>query len=302
VPGSGVVPVPNSRGVELVWSIRGVPDTGVDGGLPHGTRSLSLFVVNRRHPGGDDNRDEGFVFQVELELQSDTSFISRPNLRSLESDDWDDRVADLQYRDTFEFSVGHSVSTEAVVEDAGCRTVRSCWLPTAEVEKVEPSPIQNVTLEMEVLALLRNGADAQEKLGSLVSSYKEWIETQVSVVSSQSLGKRRNETTDELLHRANLAADRIQAGIDLLDDPRCLDAFRLANKAMAAQGRRRLALQFNEPPEEITPQWRVFQLAFILMNLKGIADPSSNDRELVDLLAVPFVGYFQISNDIYSQI
>ena len=30
VPGSGVVPVPNSRGVELVWSIRGVPDTGVE--------------------------------------------------------------------------------------------------------------------------------------------------------------------------------------------------------------------------------------------------------------------------------
>ena len=34
VPGSGVIPVPGSRGVELVWSIRGVPDAGIDGGLP----------------------------------------------------------------------------------------------------------------------------------------------------------------------------------------------------------------------------------------------------------------------------
>ena len=48
VPDSGVVAIPNSRGVELVWSIRRVPDGHVDGGLPDGTRSLSVFVVNRR--------------------------------------------------------------------------------------------------------------------------------------------------------------------------------------------------------------------------------------------------------------
>jgi len=290
VPGNGVVPVPNSRGVELVWSIRGVPDADSEGGLPLGTRSLSLFVVNRRHPRADEYADEGFIFQIELELQSDTSFIARPNLRSLESDDWDERLADLQYRDAFEFSVGHSVSTEAVVEEGACRTVRSCWLPTADVEKVAPSPIPNVTLEMEVLALLRDGADAKEKLGSFVTNYKAWIGEQLSAVGSQLSVKRRKETAKELLHRANLAADRIQAGIDLLEDPQCLDAFCLANKAMAAQGRRRLALQLNKPPAEIIPAWRPFQLAFILMNLNGIGHPKSNDRELVDLLFFPTGG------------
>jgi hypothetical protein len=272
----------------LVWSIRGVPDAGIDGGLPKGTRSLSLFVVNRRRAAPDELRDEGFVFQVELELQSDTSFIARPNLRSLESDDWDERVADLQYRDAFEFSVGHSVSTEAVVENGGCRTVRTCWLPTAEVEKVAPSTIPNVTLEMEVLARLRDSADAQEKLGSFVTNYKDWIIEQGKLAPASP--SRRKETADELLHRATLAADRIQAGIELLNDPQCLEAFCIANKAMAAQGRRRLALQLSKPPEEITPAWRPFQLAFILMNLKGIAEPAGNDRELVDLLFFPTGG------------
>jgi hypothetical protein len=275
VPGSGVVPVSNSRGVELVWSIRGVPDAGVDGGLPKGTRSLSLFVVNRRKAAPDELRDEGFVFQVELELQSDTSFIARPNLRSLESDDWDERVADLQYRDAFEFSVGHSVSTEAVVENGGCRTVRTCWLPTAEVEKVAPSTIPNVTLEMEVLARLRDSADAQEKLGRFVTNYKDWIIEQGKLAPTSP--SRRKETADELLHRATLAADRIQAGIELLNDPQCLEAFCIANKAMAAQGRRRLALQLSKPPEEITPAWRPFQLAFILMNLKRITSGLSRN-------------------------
>ncbi|MCA9177620.1 MAG: DISARM system helicase DrmA, partial [Planctomycetales bacterium] len=288
VPDQGVVQVPNSRGVELVWSIRGVPDSDLDGGLPKGTRSLSLFVVNRRKAAPDEVRDEGFIFQVELELSSDKSFVARPNLRSLESDDWDERVADLQYREAYEFAVGHSVATDCVVEDGQCRTVRTSWLPTAEVEKVAPSKIPGVTLEMESLALLRDGADAQDQLGAFVTNYKTWIDQQQ--VALPSLSKHRKETAEELLHRANIAANRIQAGIDLLADPECLDAFRLANKAMAAQGRRRLALQWGKAPEEIIPAWRPFQLAFILMNLKGIADPTSNDRELVDLLFFPTGG------------
>ena len=288
VPDSGVVPLSNSQGVELVWSVRGVPDAGIEGGLPKGTRSLSLFVVNRRKASPDEVRDEGFIFQAELELNSETSFIARPNLRSLESSDWDERVADLQYQDACEFSVGHSVSTDADVESGQCRTVSTCWLPTAEVERVAPASIPDVELRMEVLALLADGADAREKLGNFVTAYKHWIVEQGK--SAPTSPPRRKETADELLRRADLAADRIQAGIDLLSDPQCLEAFRLANKTMAAQGRRRLAMILNKAQEEITPAWRPFQLAFILMNLKGIADPTSNDRELVDLLFFPTGG------------
>ena len=50
VPDSGVVPLSNSQGVELVWSVRGVPDAGIEGGLPKGTRSLS--AVCRESPQG----------------------------------------------------------------------------------------------------------------------------------------------------------------------------------------------------------------------------------------------------------
>lgn len=289
LPGNGVVPVPNSRGVELVWSIRGVPDSGLDGGLPKGTRSLSLFVVNRRKASPDEVRDEGFIFQVELELQSEQSFIARPNLRSLESDDWDERVADLQYREACEFSVGHSVATEAVVDEGKCRTVRTCWLPTAEVEKVAHAEgLSGITLKMETLAELKDGEDAQKQLGAFVAHYKKWIVEQGKKAPGSP--KRRKETADELLHQAGRAADRIQEGIDLLADPQCLEAFRIANKAMAAQGRRRLALQLNKPAAEITPEWRPFQLAFILMNLRGITDPAGHDRESVDLLFFPTGG------------
>ena len=288
IPGSGKIDVPNSRGVELVWSLRGVPETGIIGGLTNGTRSVSVFVVNKRVPSPDEVSDEAFVFQAELELNSDKPFVARPNLQSLESNDWDERVADLQYRDNCEFSVGHNVSTNAIVHDCQCQTVKTRWIPDAEVERVAPEKIDGVELHMEELAILRDGNDAKEKLGSLVTKYREWIKEQAATAPTSP--PHRKETSDELLKRGGFAADRIEAGIALLEQPDCLEAFRLANKAMAAQGRRRLALQQNKKPEEIKPEWRVFQLAFLLMNLKGIAEPGEVDREVVDLLFFPTGG------------
>lgn len=288
IPDSGTHSVPNGRGLEVVWSIRGIPDAGMVGGLPSGARSVSVFLVNRRKPSPDEVSDEAFIFQAELELASEKPLIARPNLRSLESGDWDERVADLQYRDNCEFSVGHGVSTAAIVVDRECRTVRTCWIPDAEVERVAPAQIDGVELRMGELANLKDGNDAKEKLGKFVSSYREWIKEQAA--SAPNSPPRRKETSDELLKRAGLAADRIEAGIALLSDPDCLEAFRLANKTMAAQGRRRLARTFSKKPEEITPEWRPFQLAFLLMNLKGIAKPEEADREIVDLLFFPTGG------------
>jgi hypothetical protein len=43
-------------------------------------------------------------------------------------------------------------------------------------------------------------------------------------------------------------------------------------------------------PATVQPQWRPFQLAFLLMNLPGIAHPEHDDREVVDLLFFPTGG------------
>lgn len=285
----GIAKVPNSRGLELVWSLRKVPEAKLRNALPKGTRSLSVFLVNRRHPGDDEHRDEGFVFQVEMQLQSNLPFVPRPNLHSLEKHDWDERVADLQYRDAFEFSVGHNVATSPVVNDGTCKTIKTCWIPSAEVEKVSPpGEIPGVTLQMEALALLKDGNDAKQQLGNLITKYEEWIKQQEP--SLKGLSKHRIETGSELLRSAGIAAKRIQSGIEMLNDPDCLEAFRIANRTMAAQGRRRLSLQLGKRPEEIIPAWRPFQLAFVLMNLKSIAQPTDSERELVDLLFFPTGG------------
>ena len=180
------------------------------------------------------------------------------------------------------------ISTAALIEpDNACRTVETQWIPQADVERVAPAPIPSVERSMEALSDLRDGDEARAKLGSLVAQYLDWIKTQPVPPSPP----RRKETGEELLRRAQKAAHRIEAGIALLNDPTILDAFRIANRVMAIAARRRFGLlQGKDPAEVDPPAWRPFQLAFILLNLPGIADPKSADRETVDLLFFPTGG------------
>jgi hypothetical protein len=283
--------VPNSDGLKLALSVRPIRDIAAfEGMVPKGTRSVSLFLVNRRKPAPDEVRDTAFAFQAALEVRGAQPFVPRPNLRGVESDDWDERVADLQYRDVCEHAVGHGISTRAVVdEQCVCREVHTRWIPSAEVERVAPSPIEGVELAMEKLAALPDAAAARASLSALVTHYRAWIERQKANVPARP--KRRNGTGTELLARAVIAADRIEAGILLLHNEQVLDAFRTANKVMAVAARRRFGTMRGQDPASVTaPAWRPFQLAFLLMNLKGIVEPTHADREVVDLLFFPTGG------------
>ena len=238
VPATGEVDVPDSRGLRVAWAVRGVPEEAVGVGLPPDTRCISFFLVNRRSPQPDEIRDTAFAFQAQLEIHSERPLVPRPNLRSLDSIEWEERVADLQYRDAFEFAVGHSVATEAVLQDGACRLVRTCWIPQAEVERVAPTPISGVELGMDELGRLADGSEAQAKLSTFVSQYRDWIAEQRRKAPTEPAG--RAEIAAMLLQRAEAAAARIERGIQLLNDETCLEAFRIANRAMAAQAKRRL--------------------------------------------------------------
>jgi len=280
--------VPESTGLDLVCLVRPTRVRGTEGNLD--TRAISLFVVNRRRPAEDDDvQDTAFAFQVEMTVEADRPFVPRYDPRGLDSDDWDERLGDLHYRDVAEYAVGHNVSVRAETTDGECRRVQTEWMPHAAVGRVEPSHIPGVEFGMEALGSLRDAADAKRSLGPLVSVYRDWIEGQRE--HAQSFSDRRREVADELVSRATRAADRIQAGIDLLEDPDLLDAFRIANRAMAAAARRRKAQEDDVAPEATeAPAWRPFQLAYILMNLRGIAEPTHVEREIVDLLFFPTGG------------
>ena len=271
------VPVKDSGGLRLAGQAQLI--SGVKG-IPAGTRAVSVFLVNNRPADKSPAfRDRGYVFQVELTLRCLEGLVPRPD-RSGEGGDLDDQVADLQYRKAVEYAVGHGVAVEIPEAQAPVTTVRTTWLPRYEVRPVIPHKEKNVTVSMEKLQDLKSAAEVHEHLNQLPENYFAWI-----------LGKRttyvdsdaRAEVRNILLNKAAHAADRIRDGILLLcEEEDVLEAFCLANRAMAMAARKK------RPHDE--PSWRLFQLAFVLLNLRGIADPAHPDRECAELIFFPTGG------------
>lgn len=284
------ISVPNSDGLFLSISLRPITDPQFAQMLPEGTCSISIFLVNDRKPVGDAERDRAFIFQAQLEIKSDEiPFVPRPDPRS-KSNDWDERVADLQYRQDYEYAVGHNISAGYELDDVGyCQKIYTTWMPSADVEKVIASPIAGVEFQIETLAESPDVNSLKAMLDPMVDAYTNWILEQRQNAPTSPI--QRAETAKELLDRAVIINQRISKGINAMSDPIVFEAFKLANKAIAISIRQRNSHNSDKAPHQSDPpKWRPFQLAFILTNIVGIANPLDSDREVVDLLFFPTGG------------
>jgi len=266
--------------------VRGKIEAADAPGLADGTRALSLFVVNERTPGETGRQDEQFIFQVQMEVSFEPGFVPRPNRQGEGSNDPDDQTADLQFRDHYEWAVGHGVSVEIPDCSAKVTRIRTTWIPQCEVRKVETHEEPNVVTAMEALAELRDGAALHAALAPLADAYGRWIERQREIPLDS---ERRRETRKRLLTNAAEAKRRILAGIALLShDDEVREAFLLMNRAMAMAARQRSPNRYADGKR---PTWRLFQLAFVLLNLVGISDPTNDaERNEVELIFFPTGG------------
>jgi hypothetical protein len=272
--------VPNADGLQYQVIERPIGDYSRALLLPPGIRSVSVYLINNRSPV-EDPPDPAYAFQAEIEVRCDHPFVPRPNLSGLQADEWDGMVADLHYADVPEYAVGHGVAADWELTDGLCRRICTAWIPGAAVEKTVTVDMPGVELSMDRLGTLPDGAATEAALRPLVGAYRDWLTAQQA--NAAQLDGLRRETADALIHNAAIAAARIERGIALLtQSPEALDAFRTANRAVARALKKRLGID--------APRWRAFQLAFILLNLPGLADPLDQDRAGVDLLFFPTGG------------
>ena len=277
------IEIPGGSGLALVVNRRPVHDAR----FAAGTLSVSIFVVNYRKMQFSE-KDTTFAFQTCLIMQCQEGFVPRSDLRGVDSDDWDEAVASLQYRHDYEFAVGHNVSALAhSIHSGHCTEVCTTWIPTANVPRVEPAPIADVKLGMSALADAESATAIQQMLTPMVTEYRAWITAQ----RNAPIASPYTDKVAQLLNDANRACDRIEAGLQALNDTTVLKAFQIANRAIEVARRRQLSQDRGAPPDSFDPpEWRPFQLAFILLNLVSIAQPSHHDREIVDLLFFPTGG------------
>ena len=257
-------------------------------GIPErDTRALALFLVNGRPPFETGPQDERCLFQAELEVTFDAGIVARPNRADGGAEDWDARVADLQFRDRCEHAVGHGVSVAVAEPENGGRvtTVRTAWVPCAEIPRVVTGPKVGVTA-MEELADMVDGEELFRALEPIPAAYGAWIATRRGI--DPGTDPRRQKTRDELMDDAERACRRIAEGIELLRwDGDVRFAFGLANRAMAMSAWQRNRERYANGGK---PSWHLFQLAFLLLNLPALADPRREDRDDVELIFFPTGG------------
>ncbi|MBE3132121.1 MAG: helicase, partial [Acidobacteria bacterium] len=245
--------VPGSGGLQLHLVQRQIAAEDLEGRIPEGTSSVSVFLVNHRAPVAPEQGepDLAYAFQPEIDVQTDRPFVPRPDLRGARAATWDEEVADLHYADTPEYATGHGVSVDWDIVDGACRLLRTAWIPGAEVENTITVDVPGVELSMVTLGVLAVGAAADVALRPLVVQYRAWIDAQQQGIGA--LHGTRRDTAQELLRLAGIAADRIERGIAVLaEDADALDAFRVANRAVARALRQRLKIP--------APKWKPFQL------------------------------------------
>jgi hypothetical protein len=286
---------------------------------------VTLFLVNGQATP-KDNKDEAWLFQPELAVAgagSDTEqpvFLGRHSVLSSPDRVTEvDEIAelDMTYRNTVEFAVGHGTGVHADVA-TGDRSrairVRTAVVPGYEVPRTEPPTqdefprLADATLDMAALA----GTADQDLPGALlplVEAYEQWIADEALKLDDPTRRLADHEDAARVaLRRAGEVAGRLRAGIDVLaSDPDAADAFRFANRTMSQQRIQTLAGADRRVEPELSlddaiaryadpkhHSWRPFQLAFLLLNLPSLTDPTHPERTaedgLVDLLFFPTGG------------
>lgn len=258
-------------------------------GSTRAVQVVTVFLVNKRLEPPSRYRDLAYAYQVRLTLECASGFVAQHDLSRIARDDWDDQLADLHYRDSAAYAVGLGCATGHVADAAGrVDRVFTTHLPRAAVERTVAAPVPDVAFGMDHLAELAagDGAALSAALQPLVTAYHRWSSRQHRATSAPDIATapQRVRTAQHLLADQAEACDRITAGIALLaQDATVRRAFAIANRAVADATRARR-------PTDTLPTWRPFQLAFLLLNLSGMADPRHPDRDTADLLFFPTGG------------
>ncbi|MGH7248686.1 MAG: DISARM system helicase DrmA, partial [Pseudomonadota bacterium] len=261
-------------------------------------RALTVFLVNRRSVPHRFYADVSYAFQARIELVCPQGFRPRRDISGYWSDDFDMQTADLHYRDVCEYAVGRNSAAAWGADEEIAGHVTRVWtdpLPQAEVERVAPNEDESlksrVVFGMEALAerAEASGASLRAALDDLPLLYAEWIGAERRKIAD--LAPRRRQTAERLINEMEVACKRVEAGIEILSsNDIARAAFRFMNLAVARAAWRRNARSIGDPAAQPAPEWRPFQLAFILLNIAGLSDRLHPDREIADLLFFPTGG------------
>lgn len=291
-------------------------------------RLVTVSVVNTKKATKDE-LDAKCLFQSGLRITglSEANWIDAyPEYLTSEFKDVDpladENVNRVLYRSNRNFAVGHGCGADWV--DGKPEQVASVWsdvLPVFETPSTSADLVvtaadgsrKSLRVSMRRLAGLAPNDDGLADADELLQEYRSWIQGLETAVSGIAPADRPTATS--LIRKCHECADRVEYGLGLLRadaeiSDRVRKAFRLANHAMLiaqlrarqplrtptkdAQGRRTWSPSIPSVDPSLANEsqgfWRPFQIAFLLMSLRGVVDDTHEERNTVDLIWFPTGG------------
>lgn len=286
-------------------------------------RILTVCLVNRQdHLAGQI--DELCFFQCSFRVSGKSNipwilhYPEYVNSNPIPSDDSEKNR--LLYRDKQTFAIGHGVT--ANWDNSSDLKTSSVWtdsLPSYETTNLTADIYDKkgklLKVSMRKLAGLDEKDDGDSEIENLINLYEDWINNLEKFDKRKiSLPENLHDTANSLIYKCNYCLDRIKKGYKFLKSENetarnAREAFKLTNHSMLISQLRssrevrnpildndRLTWDnpiYNPDENEFNTNigyWRAFQIAFILMSIKGICDPSDKERLEVDLIWFPTGG------------
>lgn len=289
----GKIPDPTQDRVVLKYLVR----------HREGRRIVELTLVNDL-PEAVRSKDQNRLYQARLTVTAldghRAIFLGHndpEHLRRGHHIDAEKHLLELLNRNHRQFGSGRQCAVEPEVRPGEKRAhlVRTTSFPSAEVPLIEPADIGDmpgVILDMARLGSQELARDELDRaLRPLVTGYRKWLAEQETRFTDDPEIALYEEVGHDALKRARELADRLDRAITLLyESGSAREAFRFANQAMALQRVRGelVRVRLDKPERKAGPlfreldvpknrSWRPFQLAFLLLCLPGLTDPSHED-------------------------
>lgn len=281
--------------------------------LARNARLITFTLINRKVSESKAPDSADCYFQCGFLVRGaagEVCFLGYPE-QPRDPGDAEEMSLQLLYRHKHTYAVGHGCATEWNESgEARADMVRTVVIPTCEIKPVLPKEMDGLELRMMDLAS-DDISSASTSCVALADEYERWIRAREQEIRMQSeLSPGLKETARRHMSECRECLRRMREGTELLQrSANVALAFQWMNEAMLMQqvhyeissqkkrswksGLYGLELEdpFIKPSySDPTRKWRPFQLAFILMNLKAIFDPSCTEREIVDLIWFPTGG------------
>ena len=260
--------------------------------------TLEVYVINKCRIKTQTHVAD-LLFQPVLVLESIGKTGAFMDASQLEEDGGDGLA--MLFSDKASFGKGRLCAVtwneDACTDDKRVKSIRTTFVPKQIVELISPKTLPHdlPCMDMVGMAECSDRQALATMLGEMVSMYESWTDAQLGSIISE-----HAESSNRHIRECKDAAVRMRKGIQiLLDEDDAFEAFKFANMAIAWQQTMSRWAKVNaangevgahEPLKPDRAKWRLFQIAFILLNLESVVNPHSKDRDTVDLLWFPTGG------------